>query len=31
MGLANTLALVLTLTSMAMLAVFGWTTRRIRL
>jgi molybdate transport system permease protein len=30
-GLANTLALVLTLTSMAMLAVFGWTTRRIRL
>jgi molybdate transport system permease protein len=31
MALANTLALVLTLTSMAMLAVFGWTTRRIRL
>jgi len=30
MALANTLALVLTLTSMAMLAVFGWTTRRIR-
>jgi molybdate transport system permease protein len=31
MALANTLALVLTITSMAMLAVFGWTTRRIRL
>jgi molybdate transport system permease protein len=31
MALANTLALVLTLTSMAMLAVFGWTTRRVRL
>ena len=31
MALANTLALVLTLTSMAMLAVFGWTTRRLRL
>ena len=31
MALANTLALVLTLTSMAMLAVFGWTTRRMRL
>lgn len=31
MSLANTLALVLTLTSMAMLAIFGWTTRRIRL
>jgi len=31
MALANTLALVLTLTSMAMLAIFGWTTRRIRL
>jgi molybdate transport system permease protein len=31
MALANTLALILTLTSMAMLAVFGWTTRRIRL
>lgn len=30
MALANTLALILTLTSMAMLAVFGWTTRRIR-
>ena len=31
MALANTLALVLTLTSIAMLAIFGWTTRRIRL
>ena len=30
MALANTLALILTLTSMAMLAVFGWTTRSIR-
>ena len=31
MALANTLALLVTITSMAMLAVFGWTTRRIRL
>jgi hypothetical protein len=30
MALANTLALVLTLTSMAMLVIFGWTTRRMR-